>query len=96
MFGIICGMIMVCWSISCSYAIEKQSSLQMEYLLEKPTWGMIEWNSATLPKGYFYANFEFLYLYNGSFFEEGKEVDYRGERLNQLCVGGQASLRTFA
>jgi hypothetical protein len=63
-----------------SLAIEQKSSLEMEYLLEKPSWGMIEWNSATLPQGFWYAAFEFVYLENGSYFQAGKELDYPGGR----------------
>jgi hypothetical protein len=63
-----------------SYAVEPRSSVYWEYLLEKPSWGMIEWNSATLPQGFWYPTFEFLYLYNGSYFFSGKEVDYPGGR----------------
>lgn len=63
-----------------SYAVEQKSSLQYEYLLEKPSWGMIEWSSATLPKGFWYPTLEFVYVYNGSYFAAGKEVDYPGGR----------------
>ena len=63
-----------------SYAAERQTSLEWEYLLEKPSWGMIEWSSATLPKGFWYPTFEFLYLSNGSYFAAGKEVGYEGGR----------------
>ena len=63
-----------------AYALESQQSTQWEYLLEEPSWGMIEWSSATLPKGFWYPTFEFLYLANGSYFEQGREVDYEGGR----------------
>lgn len=63
-----------------SYAVEQKSSVQWEYLLETPSWGMIEWSSATLPKGFWYPSFEFVYVYNGSYFVAGKEVDYDGGR----------------
>jgi hypothetical protein len=63
-----------------SYAVEQKSSVQWEYLLETPSWGMIEWSSATLPKGFWYPSFEFVYVYNGSYFVAGKEVDYPGGR----------------
>ncbi|KPL00521.1 MAG: hypothetical protein AMJ91_04370 [candidate division Zixibacteria bacterium SM23_73_3] len=63
-----------------SYGVEQKSSLQWEDLLEKPSWGMIEWSSATLPKGFWYPSFEFLYVSNGSYFSAGKEVDYTGGR----------------
>jgi hypothetical protein len=63
-----------------SLAIEQKSPMQMEYLLEKPAWGMIEWNSATLPQGYWYLTFEFVNLNNGSYFSAGKELDYPGGR----------------
>lgn len=48
--------------------------------LEKPEWGMIEWNSATLPQGFWYATFEFLYAHSESYFAEGREVDFPGGR----------------
>jgi len=63
-----------------SCAAERQTSPQWEYLLEKPSWGMIEWSSATLPQGFWYPTFEFLYLSNGSYFAAGKEVSYEGGR----------------
>ena len=63
-----------------AHAVEGQTSPQWEYLLEKPSWGMIEWSSATLPKGFWYPTFEFLYLSNGSYFAAGKEVGYEGGR----------------
>ncbi len=62
-----------------SYA-ERQTSFQWEYLLEKPSWGMIEWSSATLPKGFWYPSFEFLYVHNESYFSSGRELDYPGGR----------------
>ena len=63
-----------------SYAVEQKSSVQWEYLLETPSWGMIEWGSATLPKGFWYPTFEFVYVHNESYFVAGKEVDYAGGR----------------
>ncbi len=63
-----------------SAAVEQRSSIQWEYLLEKPSWGMIEWSSATLPKGFWHPTFEFMYMHNGSYFAAGKEVDYPGGR----------------
>ena len=66
-------------AVSC-YAVEQHSSLQWEYLLEKPSWNMIEWSSATLPQGFWHPSFEFVYVYNGSYFAAGKEVDYPGGR----------------
>ena len=63
-----------------AYAVERQQSTQWEYLLEKPSWGMIEWESATLPQGFWYPTFEFLYLSNGSYFKAGKEDGYEGGR----------------
>lgn len=41
---------------------------------------MIEWNSATLPQGFWYADFEFVYLHNETFFSAGKDLDYPGGR----------------
>jgi hypothetical protein len=61
-------------------AFGQTPSAQWEYLLEEPSWGMIEWNSATLPQGFWYPTFEFLYVYNGSYFQAGKEKDYPGGR----------------
>jgi hypothetical protein len=61
-------------------AVEPQTSPEWEYLLEKPSWGMIEWASATLPQGFWYPTFELLYLSNGSYFAAGKEVSYPGGR----------------
>lgn len=63
-----------------SYAVEGQTSPEWEYLLEKPSWGMMEWSSATLPQGFWYPTFELLYLSNGSYFLAGKEVGYEGGR----------------
>jgi hypothetical protein len=63
-----------------SFAAERQTSLEWEYLLEKPSWGMMEWSSATLPQGFWYPTFEFLYLSNGSYFAAGKELGYEGGR----------------
>lgn len=48
--------------------------------LEKPAWGMIEWNSATLPKGFWYPSFEFRYVTRETYFSSGKEVDFPGGR----------------
>jgi len=72
-----------------SYAAEQKSSVQWEYLLEKPSWGMIEWSSATLPQGFWYPTFEFVYVYNGSYFAAGKEEDYPGGRdsTNYMITG---------
>ncbi len=55
---------------------QENSSLEYEYLLEPPSWGMLEWGSATLPQGFWYPTFEIVYLYHGSYFEAGREVDY--------------------
>jgi hypothetical protein len=48
--------------------------------LELPAWGMIEWSSATLPKGFWYPGFELLYVHSESYFASGKEVDFPGGR----------------
>jgi hypothetical protein len=63
-----------------SYCQENKSLAITEYLLEKPAWGMIEWNSATLPAGFWYPNFDFVYLNNGTYFSNGNEKDYPGGR----------------
>jgi hypothetical protein len=55
---------------------QQTSTFEYEYLLELPSWGMLEWGSATLPQGFWYPTIEFGYLFNGSYFEAGKEVDY--------------------
>jgi hypothetical protein len=55
---------------------QQQQSMEYEYLLEPPSWGMLEWGSATLPQGFWYPTFEIVYLYQGSYFKAGKEVDY--------------------
>jgi hypothetical protein len=67
------------YSVPC-YATDQQSLPQWEYLLETPSWGMIEWSSATLPKGFWYSTFEFVYLSNSSYFANGKEKSYAGGR----------------
>jgi hypothetical protein len=59
-----------------SIMAQESSSLEYEYVLEAPSWGMLEWGSATLPQGFWYPTVEFLYLYNGSYFKAGKEIDY--------------------
>ena len=56
--------------------------------LEKPEWGMIEWNSATLPKGFWYPSFEFTYVHSESYFAAGKEVDFPGGRDSTAYVAG--------
>jgi hypothetical protein len=56
--------------------------------LEKPTWGMIEWNSATLPKGFWYPGFEFIYVHAESYFSVGKEVDFPGGRDSTAYILG--------
>jgi len=63
-----------------SHCQEKKSLDMAEYLLEKPAWGMIEWNSATLPAGFWYPTFELVYLNNGTYFSNGNEKDYPGGR----------------
>ncbi len=55
---------------------QQKTSLEYEYLLEEPAWGMLEWGSATLPQGFWYPTFEFVYFYSGSYFKAGKEVGY--------------------
>lgn len=63
------------WSASAEAEVG-EPTFEYEYLLELPSWGMLEWGSATLPAGFWYPTVEFLYLYNGSYFVAGKEVDY--------------------
>lgn len=56
--------------------------------LEEPAWGMIEWSSATLPKGFWYPGFEFIYVHGESYFSAGKEVDYPGGRDSTAYILG--------
>ena len=56
--------------------------------LEKPEWGMIEWSSATLPKGFWYPSFEFIYVHAESYFREGKEMDFPGGRDSTVYIAG--------
>jgi len=56
--------------------------------LEKPAWGMIEWSSATLPKGFWYPGFEFTYAFAESYFLAGKEVDFPGGRDSTASILG--------
>jgi hypothetical protein len=59
-----------------SATAQEMPSLEYQYLLELPSWGMLEWGSATLPKGFWYPTVEIAYLYQGSYFKAGKEIDY--------------------
>ncbi len=79
LFLVLLGVGACLYSVPC-YATEQQSLPQWEYLLEKPSWGMIEWSSATLPKGFWHPTFEFVYLSNASYFADGKEKSYPGGR----------------
>jgi hypothetical protein len=73
-----------------SYCQENKSSVPTEYFLEKPAWGMIEWNSATLPAGFWYPTFELLYLNNGTYFSNGNEKDYpRGCDSTVYIISGE-------
>jgi len=56
--------------------------------LEMPAWGMIEWSSATLPKGFWYPSFEFSYVHSESYFLAGKEVDFPGGRDSTAYILG--------
>ena len=56
--------------------------------LEKPEWGMIEWSSATLPKGFWYPGFEFIYVHAESYFAAGKEEDFPGGRDSTAYILG--------
>jgi hypothetical protein len=56
--------------------------------LEEPAWGMIEWSSATLPKGFWYPGFEFTYVHSESYFSAGKEVDFPGGRDSTAYILG--------
>jgi hypothetical protein len=71
-----------CWWASLgtvSFAVAQQSSsFEYEYLLETPSWGMLEWGSATLPQGYWYPTVELMYVYSGTYFKEGKEQSVIG------------------
>ncbi len=63
-----------------SLPIKAYAAYEFGRTLEKPEWGMIEWNSATLPQGFWYPSLEFMYVHAGSYFAEGKEVDFPGGR----------------
>ena len=69
-----------------SYCQENKSLALTEYLLERPAWGMIEWNSATLPAGFWYPSFDLVYLNNGTYFNNGNEKDYPGGRDSTVYV----------
>ncbi len=56
--------------------------------LEKPEWGMIEWSSATLPKGFWYPSLEFVYAHAESYFAKGKEMDFPGGRDSTAYIAG--------
>jgi hypothetical protein len=56
--------------------------------LEKPEWDMIEWGSATLPKGFWYPSLEFMYVHSESYFAAGKEVDFSGGRDSTVYIAG--------
>jgi len=56
--------------------------------LEEPAWGMIEWSSATLPKGFWYPGFEFIYAHGESYFAAGKELDFPGGRDSTAYILG--------
>jgi hypothetical protein len=75
-------MLMLCLQLVAapSYCQENKSLAITEYLLEKPAWGMIEWNSATLPAGFWYSTFDLIYLNNGTYFRYGNEKEYPGGR----------------
>jgi hypothetical protein len=57
---------------------QQSSSFEYEYLLEPPSWGMLEWGSATLPQGFWYPTVELLYVYSGTYFKAGKEQGITG------------------
>jgi hypothetical protein len=56
--------------------------------LEKPAWGMIEWSSATLPKGFWYPSFELTYAYAETYFFKSREVDFPGGRDSTAYILG--------
>jgi hypothetical protein len=73
---VLIGLLIICPEIVSLAEAQQTSTLEYEYLLELPSWGMLEWGSATLPQGFWYPTFEFVYFFNGSYFKAGKEVDY--------------------
>ena len=67
-FGVVC------------LAVEAYPAYEFGQSLEKPEWGMIEWSSASLPKGFWYPTFDFRYVTGETYFSAGKELDYEEGR----------------
>ncbi len=68
--------------------LEAYPAYEFGRTLEKPEWGMIEWGSATLPKGFWYPGFEFVYVHAESYFAVGREVDFPGGRDSTAYILG--------
>jgi hypothetical protein len=67
-FGVVC------------LTVEAYPAYEFGQALEKPEWGMIEWSSASLPKGFWYPSFEFRYVSRETYFSAGREVDFEEGR----------------
>jgi hypothetical protein len=65
---------MVCPSVAADPVFEFGQSLEV------PEWGMIEWSSASLPRGFWYPSFDFRYATGETYFSAGKELDYEEGR----------------
>jgi hypothetical protein len=61
-------------------AVEAYPAYEFGQTLELPEWGMIEWSSASLPQGFWYPSFDFLYATGETYFSAGKELDYEEGR----------------
>lgn len=88
-FFLIVTSILICFWVD-AYPSSPAGSPRNEFgqTLEMPAWGMIEWSSATLPKGFWYPGFEFTYVHGESYFSAGKEVDFPGGRDSTAYILG--------
>jgi hypothetical protein len=73
-FGILC------------FTLKAYPEYEFGRTLEKPEWGLIEWESATLPEGFWYPSFGFQYVSRETYFSAGKEVDFEGGRDSSAYV----------
>lgn len=88
-FLLVTTFILICFWVD-AYSSSPVGSPTNEFgqTLEKPAWGMIEWSSATLPKGFWYPSFEFTHAHAESYFFKGKEVDFPGGRDSTAYILG--------
>lgn len=77
-------------------ALDAYPAVEFGRTLEKPEWGMIEWSSATLPKGFWYPGFEFEYVTRETYFLAGKEWDFPGGRDSIAYLLGARLLYGFS